>query len=235
MGPFVIIENDVIIGDNTDIRSSAAIKSGSRIGNDCRIFQSSVIGEIPQDLKFKGEDSILNIGDRTTVREFCTLNRGTSATGSSSIGNNCLLMAYVHVAHDCVIGDNVILANGVQVAGHVRVGDHVTVGGMTPIHQFCKVGDHAFIGGGFRIVQDVPPFVLAMGSPLKFAGINAVGIRRKGFSHQVRTQIKKAYHNIFQSDMNTTQAVEVIRSEMKQTDEIKNIISFIENSDRGLI
>ena len=225
----------MIIGDGTHIKSSAVIKSGARIGKDCRIFQSSVISEIPQDLKFGGENTLLEIGDRTTVREFCTLNRGTSELGKSSIGSDCLLMAYVHVAHDCLVGNKTILANGVQLAGHVKIGHHVTIGGMTPVHQFCKIGDHSFVGGGYRVVQDIPPYILAIGEPLKFAGVNNVGLRRRGFKASIRSNIKKAYKKIFHSSMNTTQAIQSIKSELEQAEEIKKIIDFIAKSDRGLI
>lgn len=235
VGPFVIIENDVVIGDGTEIKSAAVIKSGARIGKECRIFQSAVISEIPQDLKFSGEKTLLEIGDRTTVREFCTLNRGTSELGKSSIGNDCLLMAYVHVAHDCVIGDKTILANGVQLAGHVSIGYHVTIGGMTPIHQFCNVGDHAFVGGGYRVVQDVPPYILASGEPLKFAGVNNVGLRRRGFSSESRMNIKRVYKQIFYSAMNMSESIKEIKSNIEQTEEVKIILNFIENSNRGLI
>ncbi len=231
----MIIEDNVVIGDGTEIKSSAVIKSGARIGKDCRIFQSAVVSEIPQDLKFEGESTLLEIGDRTTVREFCTLNRGTSELGKSSIGNDCLLMAYVHIAHDCIVGDKSILANGVQLAGHASIGYHVTIGGMTPVHQFCNVGDHAFVGGGYRVVQDVPPYILATGEPLKFAGVNNVGLRRRGFSAESRMNIKRAYKKIFYSDLNTSQAIESIKSDVDQTEEVKTILNFIENSNRGLI
>lgn len=235
IGPFVIIENDVVIGDGTEIKSSAVIKSGARIGKECRIFQSSVISEIPQDLKFSGEKTLLEIGDRTTIREFCTLNRGTLELGKSSIGNDCLLMAYVHVAHDCIVGDKTILANGVQLAGHVSIGYHVTIGGMTPIHQFCNIGDHAFVGGGYRVVQDVPPYILATGEPLKFAGVNNVGLRRRGFSSESRMNIKRVYKQIFYSVMNMSESIKSIESNIEQTEEVKIILNFIENSNRGLI
>jgi UDP-N-acetylglucosamine acyltransferase len=144
-------------------------------------------------------------------------------------------MAYVHVAHDCIVGDKSILANGVQLAGHVSIGYHVTIGGMTPVHQFCNVGDHVFVGGGYRVVQDVPPYILATGEPLKFAGVNNVGLRRRGFSAESRLNIKRAYKKVFYSDMNTSQAVESIKSDIEQTDEVQKIVKFVEDSDRGLI
>jgi UDP-N-acetylglucosamine acyltransferase len=235
VGPFAIIEKDVTIGDNTWIDAHAHIKSFTTIGKDCKIFNGAVLGEIPQDLKFGGEKSELIIGDATTIREFCTLNRGTKERGASEIGNHCLLMAYVHIAHDCVIGNHSILANGVQLGGHVDIGKYVTIGGMTPVHQFCRIGDFSFIGGGFRIVQDVPPFILAMGDPLKFSGLNSVGLRRSNFAPEVRKQIKQAYHFIYQSEMNRSQAVSQIKNEFDGIPEVNQIINFIENSNRGLV
>lgn len=235
VGPFAIIERNVTIGDGTRVDAKVHIKPYTKIGKNCRIFNSAVVGEIPQDLKFSGEKTELVIGDNTRIREFCTLNRGTSAGGQTKIGTDCLLMAYVHVAHDCVIGDNCILANGVQLGGHVEIGRYVTIGGMTPIHQFCKIGDHAFIGGGFRVVQDVPPYILAMGEPLKYAGLNAVGLRRRKFSEDIRTKMKKSYQMIFQSELNRSQAVKQIQKDFNSTPEINAIIDFIENSNRGLI
>ncbi|MDP6570986.1 MAG: acyl-ACP--UDP-N-acetylglucosamine O-acyltransferase [Candidatus Marinimicrobia bacterium] len=235
VGPFAIIEGDVVIGDGTHIHANAQIKQFSRIGKNSKIFAGSIIGEIPQDLKYSGEDTELIIGDNTTVREFCTLNRGTSDSGKTVIGSNCLLMAYVHIAHDCIVGNNTILANGVQLGGHVEIGNHVTIGGMTPVHQFCKVGDYAFVGGGYRIVQDVPPFIMAMGEPLRFSGLNSVGLRRKNFSAETRTALKRAYKLIYQSDLNRSQAVEKIESDLNSMPEMKTVLSFIELSSRGLI
>ena len=235
VGPYAIIEKDVIIGNRTWIDAHAHIKPFTTIGKNCKIFHGAVVGEIPQDLKFEGEKSELVIGESTTIREFCTLNRGTKDKGKSEVGSHCLLMAYVHVAHDCFIGDHSILANGVQLGGHVNIGKHVTIGGMTPVHQFCKIGDYSFIGGGFRIVQDVPPFILAMGEPLKFSGLNAVGLRRKNFSSEACKQIKQAYRFIYQSDLNRSQAVSQLQKEFNDVPEIDSIVDFIENSDRGLI
>ena len=235
IGHFVVIEENVIIGDDAWIDANSHIKSYTTIGKRCKIFNGAVVGEIPQDLKFEGEKTKLIIGNDTTIREFCTLNRGTKDSGVTKIGNNCLLMAYVHVAHDCIIGDNSILANGVQLGGHVEIGNNTTIGGMTPVHQFCKIGDFAFIGGGLRIVQDVPPFILAMGEPLKFSGLNTVGLRRNNFSSEVRNNIKKAYSIIYKSEMNRTQALTAIKKMFKKVSEIDQIINFINNSSRGLI
>ena len=235
IGPYTIIENDVKIECNSWIDAHVHIKPYSNIGNDCKIFHGAVIGEIPQDLKFSGEQSQLIIGSNTTIREYCTLNRGTSASGKTIIGDQCLLMAYVHVAHDCIIGDHSILANAVQVGGHVEIGHHVTIGGMTPIHQFCKVGDFSFIGGGYRIVQDVPPYILAMDEPLKYSGLNVIGLRRQKFSKDLRDDLKQVYQFIFQSSLNRNQAIEQIKAQFESIPEIDNILKFIEKSDRGLI
>ena len=177
----------------------------------------------------------LIIGDSTTIREYCTLNRGTSATGKTIIGSHCLLMAYVHIAHDCIVGDYSILANSVQVGGHVEIGHHVTIGGITPVHQFCKVGNYSFIGGGFRIVQDVPPYVLAMNEPLKYSGLNIIGLRRNKFLSKTRNNIKAAYQLIYNSSLNLSQAIKKINDDFENTPEIKEILDFIEKSDRGLI
>ena len=235
IGPFSIIEEYVEIGNNTKIGPNVLIRDYTTIGKDCEIFNGAVIGEIPMDLKFKGEDSKLIIGDRTVIREFCTLHRGTEETGLTKVGSDCLIMSYGHIAHDVIIGDNVIVSISVNIAGHVEVNDFAIIGGCTPVHQFCKIGKHAFIGGGRLVLQDVPPYILATSEPLKYSGINSVGLRRRKFSLESRTLIKNAYHLIYQSDLNISQAVEKIKSDFKQTDEIKTILNFIDKSDRGLI
>ena len=235
IGPNAIIEHDVSINDNTSIAANAHIKPYTTIGKNCKIFNGAILGEVPQDLKFEGEKSELIIVESTTIREYCTLNRGTNATGKTIIGNECLLMAYVHIAHDCIVGNNSILANSVQVGGHVEIGHHVTIGGMTPIHQFCKIGNYSFTGGGFRIVQDIPPYILAMHEPLKYSGLNVVGLRRNNFSSEVRKNLKAVYQLIFNSSLNLTQAINKIKKDFNITTEIQEILDFIENSDRGLI
>ncbi len=235
VGPYSIIDDNVIIGDNTVVYPYVHIKSNTIIGKNNKIFQGSVLGEDPQDLKYNGEKTFLEIGDNNTIRENCTLNKGTSHANKTIIGSNCLLMAYVHVAHDCIIDDKVILANGVQLGGHVEIGYHVTVGGMTPVHQFCKIGEHAFIGGGRIALQDIPPYILATGEPLQYAGINSVGLRRRKFSIDVRNNIKKAYKFIYKSNLNVKQAIEAIKENLKLTDEINKILIFLKDSDRGLI
>jgi UDP-N-acetylglucosamine acyltransferase len=176
------------------------------------------------------------IGDNTTIREFCTLNRGTSESNQTKIGNNVLLMAYVHVAHDCTIGNNVILANGVQLGGHVQVGDYVVIGGTTPVHQYCKIGEHAMVGGGFRVVKDVPPYILVGGEPLKYNGLNSLGLRRRGFKPEIRKILKETYKYIYNSNMNTNDAInKILLKNYCNKLEVQKIISFIKNSTRGLV
>ena len=235
IGPYSIIEGNVTIDEGTIIHPYVHIKSGTSIGKYNKIFQNSIIGEDPQDLKYNNEKTRLIIGDNNVIRENCTLNRGTTYSNKTVIKNDCLLMAYVHVAHDCIIDDKVILANGVQLGGHVEIGYHATVGGMTPVHQFCKVGEHSFIGGGRVALQDVPPYILATGEPLQYAGINSVGLRRRNFSQETRNIIKLAYKLIYKSNLNLKQALDSIKSKIELSEEIKNIIKFVENSDRGLI
>ena len=235
IGPYCIIEDDVFIGDNSIIDSHAVIKQYSQIGNSCHIFSHAVIGEIPQDKKYSGEKTELIIGDNTVIREFCTLNRGTKDAGSTKIGNNCLLMAYVHVGHDCIISNNVILANGVQLGGHVVIEQYAIVGGLTPVHQFCKIGAYSLVGGGLRVVKDIPPFIIANGQPLRFSGINSLGLRRQKFTANQRTNIKKAYKILYNSSNNVSQSLEKMKNNLKSINEVKTIIEFIENSQRGLI
>mgnify|MGYP001206924870 FL=1 len=235
IGPYSIIEDNVSIGDGNLIHPYVHIKSGTTIGDNNKIFQGSTLGEAPQDLKYNDEKTTLVIGNNNTIRENCTLNRGTTYSNTTIIKSDCLLMAYVHVAHDCTVEDKVILANGVQLGGHVDIGYHATVGGMTPVHQFCKVGQHSFIGGGRVILQDIPPYILATGEPLQYAGINSVGLRRRDFNQETRNNIKMAYKFIFKSSFNIKQAIQAIEDKMELTDEIKNIIQFIKTSDRGLI
>ncbi len=235
VGPFSVIENDVIVGSGTQIASHVFIGSGTRLGTNCRVMKGAVLSTDPQDLKFAQEKTWLMIGDNTTIREFCTLNRGTKHSLKTVVGSHCLLMAYVHVAHDCRIGDNVILANAVNMAGHVTIEEYASVGGMSPIHQFVKIGKHAFIGGGMKVRKDVPPYILAAGEPLKFSGINRVGLTRRGFSRDVLIQLRRAYKIIYRSNLNVSQAVSQINETMEIIPEIKEILDFINNSERGII
>jgi len=235
VGPYTVIQGDVTIGENTEIGSHVYIHSGTRMGKKCRVFKGAVVGTDPQDLKYAGEKTTLEIGDETTVREFCTLNRGSSHRFKTEIGSRCLLMAYVHVAHDCIIGDNVILANAINMAGHVTIESFAAIGGMSPIHQFVRIGCHAFIGGGLRVNKDVPPYILAAGEPIQYAGINRVGLTRKGFSSETLNEIRRAYKLVYRSGLNVTQAVQKLKGEDALIPEVQRIVDFIESSDRGII
>lgn len=234
VGPHSIIEDNVVIGAGTKIASSALIASGARLGANITIAHGAVVGSVPQDLKFAGEESLLVVGDETTIREYATLNRGTADRGETTVGSNCLIMAYAHVAHDCIIGNNVILANSVNLAGHIEIDDHAILGGVLPVHQFVKIGTHAMIGGGFRVQQDVCPYALAGGYPLRIAGLNALGLKRRGFTPEAIRTIKSVYKLLFHSKLNTTQAVERIKSEIEIIPEVQVILDFIERSERGL-
>ncbi|MFO7892036.1 MAG: acyl-ACP--UDP-N-acetylglucosamine O-acyltransferase [bacterium] len=235
VGPFTIIDGDVTIGSGSRIDSHVYISNGARIGQNCHIHHGSVIATVPQDIKFENEKTLLEIGDNTEIREYTTLNRGTSHSGKSKVGKNCFLMAYTHVAHDCFIGDNCIIANGVQLAGHVVIEDWVIIGGLTPIHQFCRIGQHAFIGGGLRVTKDVPPYILAADSPLSYKGVNIVGLRRRGFKKDTIRFLQRCYRYLYRSNFNTSQAVEKIKSNFDDIPEIKKILAFIEKSERGII
>lgn len=233
--PFTTINNDVEIGSGTWIGSNVTIMEGARIGKNCRIFPGAVISAIPQDLKFEGEDSLTIIGDNTTVRECVTINRGTSASGKTQIGNNCLIMATAHIAHDCVLGDNSIVVNGVALAGHVIVGKHAIIGGLAAIHQFIHIGDHAMISGGSLVRKDVPPYTKAAKEPLSYVGINSIGLRRRGFSSAKIKEIQDIYRILYQKNYNNSQALEIIEAEMEATPERDEIMLFIRNSQRGIM
>jgi len=233
--PFVTIESNVVIGKGTWIGSNVTIMEGARIGENCRIFPGAVISAIPQDLKFNGEDSIVEIGDNTTIRECATVNRGTSATGKTIIGKNCLLMAYSHVAHDCNIGDNCVIVNGVALAGHVTIGDFAILGGNSAVHQFVTIGRHTMISGGSLVRKDVPPFVKAAREPLSYIGINSIGLRRREFTEEKINEIQDIYRILFQKKNNNSQAILKIEAELKSTPERDEIILFIKNSGRGIM
>lgn len=232
---FTTICDDVIIGDNCWIGANVTIFSGVRIGNNCKIFPGAVIGAEPQDLKFNGEYSTVEIGDFVTIRECATINRGTAALGTTKVGDHCLIMAYVHIAHDCIIGDNCILANSTNLAGHVIIDDHVYFGGMSGIHQFVRIGRHAFISGGTMLGKDVPPYCMVIGSPPQYAGINTVGLKRHQFAQNDIHHIQDIYRILFGSGLNTKQAIEKISSEIKETEIRNHIINYICLSERGII
>jgi len=233
--PYSIIYDDVIIGDNCIIGSHSSIYNGARIGNRVKIFQGASVSNDPQDLKYANEPATFEIGDDTVIREFVTLHKGTKETGKSSVGKNCLLMAYAHVAHDCSVGNNVIIANSCQIGGHVKIEDSVIIGGATPVHQFSHIGQHSMIGGGFRVTQDVPPYILAAGYPLKYTGLNIIGLRRRGFSNETITALKQAYNYIFNARLNLAQAKHKISEEFADNKYGQNVMTFIEESKRGIL
>ena len=233
--PFVTIESNVVIGKGTWIGSNVTIMEGARIGENCRIFPGAVISAIPQDLKFNGENSIVEIGNNTTIRECATVNRGTSATGKTIIGENCLLMAYSHVAHDCKIGDNCVIVNGVALAGHVTIGDYAILGGNSSVHQFVTIGRHAMVSGGSLVRKDIPPFIKAAREPLSYIGINSIGLRRREFTEEKINEIQDIYRILFQKKNNNSQAILKIEAELKSTPERDEIILFVKNSGRGIM
>ncbi len=235
VGPFTVVEDDAAVGDGTWIGAHAVIHSGARVGRDCKIHSFAAVGGPPQDLKYKGEPTLLELGDRAVVREFVTLNRGTVSRGKTTIGSDCLFMAYAHVAHDCVVGEKVILANCVALGGHVTLGDWVIIGGLTPVHQFCMVGDHAMIGGGFRVVKDVPPYALAANEPLICEGLNIIGLRRRGFSPHTLELLDKAFRLLYRANLNVSQAVARIKQEIEPIPEVQNLLAFIAKSKRGIV
>lgn len=237
IGPFATIEADVEIGDDCWIGPNVTIFNGARIGRGCQIFPGAVISAVPQDLKYKGEQTTLEIGDNTIVREFCTLNKGTSAEGKTVIGSRCLLMAYVHVAHDCIVGDGCILANNVTLAGHIHVGNYARLGGLTAVHQFVHIGEQVMVGGGSLVRKDVPPFVMAAREPLSYAGINRVGLRRAGFTSEQIHHIEDIYRLIFVRGHNVRRALEIVQAEIPASPLRDRIVAFVTDSitKRGLM
>ncbi|MBD8487674.1 acyl-ACP--UDP-N-acetylglucosamine O-acyltransferase [Echinicola sp. CAU 1574] len=233
--PFTVVHEDVEIGEGTWIGSNVTIFPGTKIGKNCKIFPGAVIAGIPQDLKFQGEESTVEIGDNTTIRECVTISRGTIDKRVTKIGSNCLLMAYVHIAHDCVVGDNVIIANTVQVAGHVSIDDWAIVGGSSAIHQFVKIGMHAMISGGSLVRKDVPPFTKAAREPLSYAGVNSLGLRRRGFTSESISHIQEVYRYLFLNSLNNSRALEEIEINLPATKERDEIVNFIRSSERGVM
>ncbi|HND89690.1 MAG TPA: acyl-ACP--UDP-N-acetylglucosamine O-acyltransferase [Saprospiraceae bacterium] len=240
IGPFTVIEEDVVIGDDCWIGPNVNIFNGTRIGHHCRIFPGAVISAIPQDLKYMGEKTTLEIGNHVTIRECCTLNRGTinekvGADGRTSIGDHCLLMAYVHIAHDCHVGARCVLANNVTLAGHIDVGCHATLGGMVAVHQFVRIGDHAMVGGGSLVRKDVPPFVTAAREPLSYAGINTTGLSRRGFSREDMHLIEDVYRYLFVKGYSISKALAVIEQELPPSVYRDQIMEFVRGAKRGLM
>ena len=235
IGPFTVIEADVVIGDNCWIGNNVTILNGARIGDNCKIFPGAVISAIPQDLKYHGEDTTMEIGNNVVIRECCTLNRGTTAAGRTAVGDNCLLMAYVHVAHDCIVANNCILANNVTLAGHIEIAPYARLGGMAAVHQFVHIGRQVMIGGGSLVRKDVPPYVMAAREPLSYAGINRVGLRRAGFSRPDIHHIEDIYRILFVRGLSTRKAVELIHQEVADSPFRQEILDFVRKAERGLM
>jgi UDP-N-acetylglucosamine acyltransferase len=235
VGPFAIIEGKVKIGAGASIGAHAIIACGSTIGDYCKISPGAVIGTAPQDLKFKDEETFVTIGNHTVVREYATINRATTHSYYTRVGDRCLIMAYAHIAHDCHIGNQVIIANAVNMAGHVIIGDYAGIGGMTAIHQFIHIGEHCFIGGGLRVSNDIPPYILAMGEPMKFGGLNKIGLKRRGFSDQELSLIKSAYKIIYRENLTVSEAIAKIENTLDIIPRIQKIIDFLKGSERGIV
>ena len=236
IGPYAIVGRGVRVGANTRIGPRALVERDTTIGRNCRIANGAVLGTDPQDLKYEGDRTFLHVGDRTVIREFATLNRGTAASGRTVVGSDCMLMAYSHIAHDCELGNHVVVANATNMAGHVFIEDWAIVSGMVAIHQFVRIGAHAFVGGASRITQDVPPYCRASGNPTpKLYGLNTVGLERRGISAEVRQALKKTYRLLFQSGLNISQAVDRVEADAELSQpEVGYLLDFIRNSERGI-
>jgi UDP-N-acetylglucosamine acyltransferase len=235
VGPFAIIGDGCEVGDDCVIAPRATLERDVRLAAGVKIGIGSVIGGEPQDLKYAGEPTTVEIGEGTVVREYSTINRGTSHSFKTTVGSNCLLMSYVHLAHDCHIGNGVILANGVQLAGHVIIDDKATISGLSAVHQFVRIGRFSFIGGCSRVSKDIPPFLKAVGNPVKLYGLNSVGLRRNGFPENVVLELKRAYRLFFRSDLNLSQAMQQVETELEQFPEVVELIQFVAASERGVV
>ncbi|NDV69763.1 acyl-ACP--UDP-N-acetylglucosamine O-acyltransferase [Dysgonomonas sp. 25] len=232
---FAYIDANVEIGDGSVIMSGANVRSGSRIGKNCRISPGAVIGDIPQDLKFKGEDTLAIIGDNTVIKECATVNRGTASKGKTVVGSNCLVMAYAHIAHDCIIKNNVIIGNATQLAGEVEIDDFAILSGGTLVHQFTRIGRNVMIQGGTRLGKDIPPYIIAGREPVCYAGLNLVGLKRHNFNMKQINDIQEVYRYLYNSGYNFTDAITHIEKEMEMTAEVKLIVDFVKNSQRGIV
>ena len=233
--PFAVIEKDVVIGDNCHIYSHAVILDGARIGNGCSIFPGAVIAGIPQDLKFNGEQTTAEVGNNTTIRECVTINRGTASKGKTIVGSDCLIMAYSHIAHDCVLKDHIILGNASQIAGEVEIDDFAIVSGGSLVHQFTRISKHVMVQGGSRIGKDIPPYTLIGRDPIVYCGINIVGLRRRGFTNQQVFLIQDIYRTLYTRGLNNTEAIKAIETEYEASEERDLILNFIKTSERGIV
>ncbi len=235
VGPYAYVGPRVVIGEGTQVGLHAIIEGHTTIGARCQIHHGAVIGNIPQDLKYRGVPTEVTIGHDTVIREYATIHAATEEGESTIVGDHVLLMAYTHVAHNCRLGSHVILANAVNLAGHVRVDDYAILGGMTPVHQFVTIGCHAFVGGGSRVPQDVPPFVKAAGNPLRACGLNSIGMDRRGIPAEVRLELKRAYRILYRSQLNVSQALSKIARELKPYPEVHEFVEFVRSSERGIV
>ena len=235
VGPGVIIGEGCDVGDDCVLEPRAVLEKNVRLAPNVRVGIGSVLGGDPQDLKFKGEETWVEIGEGTRIREYTTINRGTSASGKTSVGKGCFLMSYVHLAHDCHLGDGVIISNGTQLAGHVTIEDRAILSGLVAVHQFVKIGKHSFVGGCSRVAKDVPPFLKAVGNPVKLYGLNSVGLQRSGFDETVIRELKRAYRLFFRSELNVSQARAKAATELTLSPEVDHFLRFLEDSDRGII
>lgn len=236
VGPWSRIGPNVRIGDRTEIHGHVLVEKDTTVGTECRIHHGAVLGTDPQDMKYAGEETVLRIGDRTTIREYATLNRGTDWSDETVVGDDCLLMAYVHVAHDCHVGDHVTISNATNMAGHVFIEDYAILSGLIAVHQFVKIGAHSFIGGGSRVPQDVPPYCRVVGNPSpKLYGLNSVGLERRGFSDDTRKALKRAYRILFNSSLTLSEALEKVESEVESSPEVRHLLDFVRSSERGVV
>ncbi|MDR1454679.1 MAG: acyl-ACP--UDP-N-acetylglucosamine O-acyltransferase [Tannerella sp.] len=235
IGPFVVIEKEVSIGNNCRISPHAVILDGTSVGHNCQIFSGAVVGGIPQDLKFAGEKTTVEIGDNTTIRECVTINRGTAAKGKTIVGNHCLIMAYSHIAHDCLMKDRVIIGNAAQIAGEVEIDDYAIVSGGTLIHQFTRISKHVMIQGGSRVGKDIPPYTLIGREPITYCGINIVGLRRRGFTNEQVYLIQDIYRTLYTRGLNNTDAIQCIETDYEPSVERNLILDFIKTSKRGIV
>lgn len=235
IGPFAIVGDGCEIGDDCEIAARATLERDVKLGVGVKVGIGTVLGGAPQDLKYAGEHTTVEIGDGTVIREYSTVNRGTSQSFKTTVGSHCLLMSYVHLAHDCHIGNGVILANGVQLAGHVVIEDKATLSGLSAVHQFARIGRYSFIGGMSRVSKDIPPFLKAVGNPLKLYGLNSIGLQRNGFAEDVLRELKRAYRLFFRSDLNVSQAMQRAETELEMFPEVRELIRFVEASGRGVV
>ena len=235
VGPFAIVGEGCEVGDGCVLEARAVLERNVRLAPNVTIGVGSVIGGDPQDLKYRGEETWVEIGEGTRVREYATINRGTVQSHRTTVGAGCFLMSYVHLAHDCHVGDGVIISNGTQLAGHVTVEDRAILSGLVAVHQFVKIGRHAFVGGCSRVAKDVPPFLKAVGNPVKLYGLNSVGLQRSGFSEEALRELKRAYRLFFRSELNVSQALERARTELAPLPDVAHFLQFLEDSGRGVV